>query len=187
MANRYIIDKKICKSIIISTAIAAALLNAPILKEDNNTEIIDKGHEMYNAYSRVYLDTISELDKTQYDEKFIDIYRNGKYYIDEIEYDVSELYIVTTESGENHIIKAGENKYDILTKQTIEEKKVNIQCLRNTSIFYTLYQDGLITSKEIKLDKNVLAKYIKQWDGQNQYEVPELIADKEARDYIRGK
>ena len=91
------------------------------------------------------------------------------------------------ESGENHIIKAGENKYNILTKQTIEEKKVNIQCLRNTSIFYTLYQDGLITSKEIKLDKNVLAKYIKQWDGQNQYEVPELIADKEARDYIRDK
>ena len=187
MANRYIIDKKICKSIIISTALAATLLNAPILKGDSNRENIDIGQEMYNAYSRVYLDTISELDKTKYDETFIDIYRNGKYYIDEIEYDVSELYIVTTENGENHIIKAGENKFDIITKQIFEEKKVNIQCLRNTSILYTLYKDGLITSKEIKLDKSILAKYIKQWDGQNQYEVPELIADKEARDYIRGK
>ena len=190
MVNRkYKIDKKkICKNLIISTTLVASLITIPILKqeiEQNQSENV--GHEMYNAYSRVYLDTISELDKTKFDDKFIDIYQNGKYYIDEIEYDVSELYIITTENGENHIIKAGENKKDILTGQIFEEKRINIECLRNTSIFYKLYQDGIISTKEIKLNKSTLNKYVEEWDGQNQYEVPELVADKEARERIKRR
>lgn len=183
--RKYKLDKsKMCRSIIISTILTASLVNAHILKQET---IQNKGigHEMYNTYSKAYLDTISELDKTKFDETFIDIYHNGKYYIDETEYDVSELYIVTTENGENHIIKAGENKRDILTGQLFEEKKINIDCLRKTSIFYKLYQDGIIKDKEIIIDRNILNQYVNEWDGQNQYEVPELVADKEARERIR--
>ena len=187
ISRKYKLDKsKVCRNLIISAILTTSLLNAHILKQEtmHNNDI---GHEMYSTYSKAYLDTISELDKTKFDKTFIDIYHNGKYYIDEIEYDVSELYIVTTNNGENHVIKAGENKRDILTGQIFEEKRINIECLRNTSIFYKLYQDGIITSKEIKLDKNILAQYVRAWDGQNQYEVPELIADKKARERIKRR
>lgn len=183
------LDKeKVCKNLIISTALVSSLITIPILKQEiiqNQSENI--GREMYNAYSRVYLDTFSELDKTKFDDKFIDIYYNGKYYIDEIEYDVSELYIVTTENGKNHIIKAGENKKDIISGQIFEEKKTNIECLRKTSIFYKLYQDGIIGTKEIKIDKDTLNKYVIEWDGQKQYNIPELIADKKATEYIKRR
>ena len=100
---------------------------------------------------------------------------------------ISELYIVTTENGKNHIIKAGKNKRDILTGQLFKEKKTNIECLRKTSIFYKLYLDGIISTKEIKIDKNTLNKYVEEWDGLSQYEVPELVADKEARERIRRR
>lgn len=181
MTKKYKIDNNIIiRNLIISTTLVTSLISVPTLRHNN-------GHEMYDIYSRVYLDTIKEIDKNSFDEYFIDIYHNGKYYIDEKEYDVNELYIVTTENGENHIIKAGENKRDIITGQTFEEKRINIECLRNTSIFYKLYQDGIISTKEIKLDNNTLSKYVNEWDGQNQYEIPELIADKEARKKINGR
>ena len=185
--KKYKLDKnKAFRSIVISTILTASLVNAHILKQET---IQNKGigHEMYNTYSKAYLDTISELDKTKFDETFIDIYHNGKYYIDETEYDVSELYLVTTENGEKHIIKAGENKKDILTGQLFKEKRINIECLRKTSIFYKLYLDGIISTKEIKIDKNTLNKYVEEWDGLSQYEVPELVADKEARERIRRR
>ena len=61
--RKYKLDKnKAFRSIIISTILTASLVNAHILKQEN-MQNNDIGHQMYNAYSKAYLDTISEMDK----------------------------------------------------------------------------------------------------------------------------
>ncbi|MBQ9011681.1 MAG: hypothetical protein IJ093_03430 [Bacilli bacterium] len=138
----------------------------------------------YQQFSHQYLQTLQKMDYNEYDANFINIYKNGKYVIDGKTYDVSELYLVVMDDLQNHIIKAGDN-FDIISGEILQENKTRIICLRDTSIFFDLYQKGIISSENIFIDKDTLKQYVDSWDGQKQYMVPELAASKEASDYVK--
>ena len=178
---------KSLKNLIIKTALAAALINVPVLANSSQSQHAANENEItFSHYSKDYLNALDEINIDEFDQTFINIYRHGTYSINDSKYNISELYIVVTENG-NHIIKAGENNYDILTNQTFNEKQIKIECLKRTSVFYKLYLDGIINSENISVDINTLKNYIEKWDMKNHHEVPELLADMKARENIKKR
>ena len=176
------LSRESLKGIVISAALVTSLINAPKLiinKENNEPSQNTESHQMYDRYVSTYLKTLDDLEEYTFDEKFMQIYRKGKFNIDNIEYDVSELYVVVTKTG-NHIVKAGENNIDILTGQTFDDGWLLIENLRKTTIFSKLYEDGIIKNENIDLNKETLKNYVDSWNMENHYLLPELIADREA-------
>ena len=101
------------RRIIISASLVASFVSAPLLTQKVDADSsYDAGHMAYNAYSVEYLSQLKKMDYDGFDQNFINVFRNGKYEINGIKYDVSELYIVVTSNG-NHVVKAGNNNYDI--------------------------------------------------------------------------
>lgn len=149
------------------------------------SDLDDKGHVLYGKYWSEYSRQLGNMNYS-FDIDFSNLYKNGKYVIDGKEYDVKELYLVTLDDDSMCLVKAGIN-YDIINKREFDNKKKDFVCLRDTKIFYDLFKDGYIDDNKIKIDIMTLKKYIDSWDGSMQYEIPELIAEREATKYIRGQ
>lgn len=174
------------RRIIISASLVASFVSAPLYTQKVDADSsYDAGHMAYNAYSVEYLSQLNEMDYDGFDQNFINVFRNGKYEINGIKYDVSELYIVVTSNG-NHVVKAGNNNYDILTGVTFNEKIDYSECLRKTTVFYMLYKNGIIKDENTVLDAEELKRYVDAWDLKNHYETPELLADKNAQEKTRN-
>ena len=169
-------ENKIKKIIISGTVISLFILTL-----DNNIIAKDDGQERYNYYSSSYIDAYSNIND-EFDDNFIDIYNNGKYILNDKEYNIKEIYLVKMDDGTIHLIKAGENKIDLLTNNTFVGKKESIVCFRDTSVFYELYLSGKI-QKEINL-KNII---INDWDGLKHQQTKELKADDIATKKYRTK
>jgi len=168
---------------IIEGIVAFSLLESWInfhLKKMENEQKFKEGEAMHGYYSIAYINALKQLNVKDYDEAFIDIYKNGHFNIDGTEYGIAELYLSETQDGNIYLIKAGENKTDILSKTDFNSKRLTIVDLRDSSIFYKMYKAGIIKDKEIKLTIEQLKEYINEWDKKRHYEIPELKAKKEA-------
>ena len=183
--------KVIAGGIIISSLfIALATVNlktATNTKQNTNQVEIESGDEGYDYYSMKYDEALGDINEEDYDEEFIDIYNHSKCIINGEEYDIQELYLVKLEDNSIHLIKAGDNRVDILTKKSFDSKRKAIMRFRNSTIFYKLYTSGMIKDSVLSIDSNKLNEYISNWDGSEHYEIPELAAEKKAHDAYTKK
>ena len=173
--------KKEMPKAIISFVIASAF----VITNDGILRKKDYGNEKYSYYSEQYINAISGSDY-DFDEDFVNIYRNGKYFINDDEYGIKEVYIVKLENEEYHLIKAGDNKRDIITGDSFNDKPVLICCFRDSDVFYKLYEMSQINSDKILLN-DFIKNFIILWNGMKHEEVPELRADSIAKENYRRK
>ena len=187
--KKYLIIKNnnIGKKYIVGGILVTSLLLTYVGINSYERYIEKSGQEQYNYYSIAYIDSLNTMDRSQFDYNFVNIYKKGKYIINNKIYDINTVYIAKMEDGSVHIYRAGENDYDILTNQKIYGKKKVICCFRDSSIFFKLYYDGLFVDENIKIDNNTLQKYINEWDLTKHNEVPELKASNEADDKFEQK
>ena len=184
---KYILDRKKTPKAILSFVVASSFIftTSSQLKEKKQEIKLNPGQEKYNYFVSQYIDAKNK-DTNEYDEKFIDIYNNGKYKVEDKQYDIKEVYIVRLDDNNIHLIKAGFNKKDIVTGETFNEKKVNICCFRDSSIFYELYTIGMINDKNIELDEK-LERMLTYWNGEKHKKTPDLNANSIAEEKYREK
>lgn len=139
----------------------------------------------FNSYSAKYLQVLDETDNDQFDEDFVETYRSGKYTIDGKTYGINELYLIITDDSVSHVVAGDE--IDLITGEPLIGKRIKIICLRDTSLLYKMYEDGIIVDGNVHLDRVILKQYVDSWDGEKQYKVPELIAEREASEYLRKR
>ena len=196
--NDYTIKKKkniqkkyLAGGIIISSlfiSLATTNLSRNIVNNNDNIKTErELGEEKYNYYSKKYLEALKELNNKEYDDKFLDIYSNGKYIINGKEYNTKEIYIVQAGDNSIHLLGPESNDIDILTGKTFDQKRKTIMCFREASIFYEMYKAGIINDTTINIDNNTLKQYISNWDGKEHYETQELEAEKKAHDAYTKK
>lgn len=149
-------------------------------KPNNIKKEYDLGQEQYNYYSTEYMNAINNMNESEFDNNFINIYKNGTYTINNQKYEINTIYISKLKDGSVHIYKAGENNYDIINSNEFYEKKKVVCCFRDSSVFFKLYEDGVFTNENIEIDNQILQDYINEWDSTKHTKLPELKADSEA-------
>ena len=128
----------------------------------------------FNHYSGIYKNVLLQMDDTQFDKKFIDIYKNGNFLYKGKEYDIDSLYATKAKDGNNYIVEAGED-YDFFTKKKIDPIKPI--ALKKTTLFWNAYQDNVFHKKEIVPEDHLLDSYLQEWDGLKHQKVPERLAE----------
>ena len=179
--KRYIISS----GIVVTSLLISLSLN---IKNSNNTHVINQANESsvsevddgYAYYTGQYMKSLEKMNMDEFDDNFIDIYKYGKYTINNNTYDIKEIYIVKCEDETIHLTYSNNNKVDILSGKSLDSKKKIICCFRDSSIFFNLYRDKLFSTKNIKIDNYTLQQYINDWDLTKHNEVPELRANNEA-------
>ena len=187
--KKYIITSKniINKNSIIDNAVVFDFAISFIEASNNKRKKHGEGQERYNYYYSIYFDTIKKLDKDSFDKNFIDIYKNGIYFINNKNYNVKDIYITKLDDGSVHLYKAGNNNEDILIDQSFSGKKQYICCFRESSVFLELYKNGIIADKNIDLHSPEIKNYINEWNGLRHYAIPELEADRIAKNSFVAK
>ena len=122
------------------------------------------------TYSQIY----ESLNFDDFDEQFIDIYENSNITINNVEYSIQQIYLKTMDDDSVHYIKAGENNIDLLNGTIIKGERKNTTRFRDSTIFYQMYTDGLITTTDIEIDNETLQEYADAWDKKTHLEVPDL-------------
>ena len=184
---KFVLNKKKMPQAILSFVVASSFIftTGCEFKEKKQEIKLDPGQEKYNYFVSQYLSAQKE-DTNEYDENFIDIYNNWKYLVEDKQYDIKEVYIVRLNNSDIHFIKAGENKTDIVTGETFNEKKVSICCFRDSSIFYELYSIGMIQDKDIVLTEQ-MERVASYWNDEKHKETPSLNANSIAEEKYRAK
>ena len=145
-----------------------------------------ENYDGYNYYNSIHLNVLNNMDDSQFDESFIDIYDNGKYIINGNKYDVNEIYISKLEDDSVHLYKAGDNNTDVLSGENLSSKKVKSCCFRDSSIFESLYRSGCFVNKQALINSNI-SKLLNSWNGEKHLKTPQLMANKEASEAYQRK
>ena len=145
--------------------------------------------EYYYYYMNAYYEALDNLNEEDFDEEFRKVYSAKKMIVDRTEYRLTEVYLVKLVDGSVYINKAGDNHTDMITNEEFEGSRKITIALRNASVFYELYKDGVIKveNDEIRVAGATLKKYADAWDGSKQTEIRELKADAIASEKYRQK
>ena len=178
-------SKKILKGIAIGTSLAMGSM-IPINGTKNEDPYFNREYDenILNYESDAFLrfnEFLSNVDMSDYDINFVDLYRNGSIVIDEISYNIDDLFI---EIGQENNIKrillisCNNSEYDILTK-TVKSNFVreSINLLKKTQVFYQLYEENKENFQNNCLsieDKNKLIQLIYSFDGELHDKTPEM-------------
>ena len=121
------------------------------------------GDEDYE--DELYQRAVEELKGTQFDLDFVELCNRPVFVVDGVEYKAKEFIIRLLEDGTAYITTLKNPKVNILTGEEVEGKVVLSMSLYKTSIYYQMYVDGVITDKNIVVDKEIFKKYADNWDG----------------------
>lgn len=185
LAKKLVIGKVTVTSLFVFGVKGMPLASADRIEEpqsivneiDDNTDEKRYDCEEYSFYHKTYNEALSSLNDDDFDKNFEDIYYNGKFIINDIEYNIKQVYITRLDDGSVHLYKAGDNRKDIITNQTFTGKYEKICCFRNSSVFYDLYSSNVFNSNEIKLDSSNLVQ-INNWDDNSHYKTKNMMAEK---------
>ena len=139
--------------------------------------------DCFEGYGMIrFYEYLANVDMSSFDETFVDLYRNGIISINNVKYDLNELFIETGfVNGEERIILKSykEPKYDILTSENVEIERISIMTFKNSKVFLDIYElfkenyvDGIfnIDENNFQTFKDIVLKY----DGTRHENVPEL-------------
>lgn len=180
--SKKIVKEKKNKMIKIKTGIIVSSLFLALSQNvyANTIENIDEEIESYSIESDyLFEEILDSLNKEEFDEKLMDIIDNGVLIYDNQEYEVKTLQLKQQENGNSYLTCYYNPTRDILSGEDIGYNWENLSQFGNSTIFYQMYDEGIITSKEIKVEKNTLQKYINEWDGKEHNKTPFLKAKEE--------
>ena len=143
----------------------------------NDGEIMDSKEYMY--YSSKYNEYFDNNPEDNFDPIFTKIYNDAKFICNNQEYDGATIYIVQYDDNSVHLVYSSNNKYDLITGDMINAKKTRFVKFRESSAFYELYENGIITDSEINITNDYL-NYISNWNGQNHYQTSDTSATRYA-------
>lgn len=172
------------KKAIAGGIIVFSLATTVLALNSADSEILDS--EEYGFYSTHYLDNLGKTDPSDYDSKFGQIYDNVTYSYNGNSYSGESLYIISYEDGSVHLVDSDDRKHDLLTKEDINSKRTGICLFKESSVFYELYELGLIKNEHVELSleyKNV----INNWDGKKHYQTVDLVAQKKTEEEYQAK
>lgn len=158
--------------------------NNNVSTEDNSKYILDC--EGYGYYSIKYSESLRNIDPSNYDQKFYEIYKNVTYSYNNKNLNGNSVYIVQYDDGSTHLVDSNNNKYDLLTGKPITAKKTNIVLWKESSNFYELYKSGVITDNVVLLSSSY-SGVINDWDGKKHYQTVDLVAEQKAEEEYQKK
>lgn len=154
-------SKKIIKGLALGTALAiGTVLPTAIAQTDNpylrKKIVYDNNIESYENRNRIdFYNYLQNIDMSEYDEVFVNLYRKGKVNINDIMHNLDDLFIeVGMQNNERKIllVSCRNPEYDILTGMKKENFiREDILILKKSTCFYQVYQ----YNKQF-LDKNIL-------------------------------
>ena len=174
------------KKYIAGSAVVTSLFIAAISMAKNNEMERQKGEEEYNYYQSTFIEAVNSIDESSIDVNFDNIWHNGKYIINNKEYSIKQIYISILDNGQVVLTDADQSNINILTNEVFNNKEVKICLFKNSSVFYQMYQNGIITNEDIILDNNTI-NYISNWDGKRHNGVAELMAESIANEQYEAK
>lgn len=178
----------IMSGIIITTLLSAYIKNSKNEAREEINKIESTMDSEYNKYTSIYQNVVANLDDETFDSNFVALYNNPNIMlqIDEKKYNLDEVYLKKLEDGSYHLIKAGENKIDLLSNENLDIG-ISKGKLKDASFFYQMYQDGIFNSDNIIIDKVLFQQYIDSWDRKIHEEVPGLKAKVETDEIYQNK
>ena len=155
-------------------------------KETFDKEYLE-GEARFSFFQQFYMESLKELESEKFDTNFEEICKSGKYSINGKEYSVMEVYIVKCDDGSIHLVKAGENKLDILTNTEFNSKKIIILQFSNSKVFYEMYESGVFNTSTITLTSEIFNKYAGMWNGEKHLETKTQRAEEKAHEEYQKK
>lgn len=155
---------------------------------ENNVDLREKYASGRDYYFHIYAKIYNNLDLDSFDSKFMEIYRDGIIVIDEKEYPLEKLRVRHTQNGITHFILSGNNHLDVYTKERFDDNIDFVCPFRDSTMFFNMYKDGIISSVRINLGKDVMEKYSNGWIPDTHVGIPRLMAEREANKiYLKSK
>lgn len=172
--GRRIIKRNVpLKEIIVGGVVVFSLAKV-VAASQMKPEILDS--EEYGFYSTHYLEHLRSEDEANYDSNFRKIYDNVTYTSGDNTYSGLAVYIVSYDNGEVHLIDSDDRKHDIITGDSVTGDRVKVMPFRESSVFYELYELGIIQDENVILSDNFI-DYINRWDGEKHYQTVDLVAE----------
>lgn len=157
---------------VVTFSLATVLFSANQMKP----EILDS--EEYGFYSTHYIENLHNINPDDYDSKFDEIYKNVSYSYDDNTYSGLAIYIISYDDGSVHLVDSDNRKYDLLTNEVLTAKRKNVVPFKESSIFYELYESGIIEDENVQLS-SAYSDMISRWDGKKHYKTVDLVAERE--------
>ena len=184
--KRNIFNKRVIATGLVIFSLAAVLVFNSKTSNDNGPEYqqaYNLESEEFNYYSTHYLDILRNLNPNDFDQTFAGIYKNVMYSYNNNFYNGSSVFIVNYDDGSTHLVDSNNPKSDLFTGESINSKKTKMVLFKESSLFYELYTNGVITSDSVTLS----SEYINNWDGEKHYQTVDLVAQKEASESYEEK
>lgn len=172
------------KKVIAGGVIVFSLATTVIALNEDAPQILDS--EEYGFYSTHYLDNLGKINPGDYDTKFGQIYDNVTYSYNGNSYSGTSLYIISYDDGTVHLIDSDDRKHDLLTKEDINAKRTGICLFKESSVFYELYEAGIIKNEHVELSPDYKSA-INNWDGNKHYQTVDLVAQQETEKEYQAK
>ena len=172
---------------ITSLLVLIANANGKELTEENNTKIENFLLECENktSYDEIYNGIIKLISPEQFDQNFVKAYNEIEYItINNVKYQVNNLYARHVIGGGAKIIKNGDFDLDIIENEYYDDYCDNFVSFKDANFFYKMYKDEKIKEKNIIITTDELKEYLKDWNGKTHTEVPETVAENKTEEFF---
>lgn len=177
--KRKIIRKNVpLNKIVIGGVVVFSLATVLFSANQMKPKILDS--EEYGYYSTHYIENLHNITPDNYDSAFNEIYKNVSYSYDGNTYSGSAIYIISYDDGSVHLVDSNNRTHDLLTNEELTTKRKYVVPFKESSIFYELYESGIIQDENIQLS-STYSDMIRSWDGKKHYKTVDLVAEKETR------
>ena len=178
-SKRYIIRS----GIILTTLFLSFSQN---IKASTINNIEDEEIECYSMQRDAELEElIDEMNIEDFDKNFLNIIENGKLIYNNQEYELKTLQLKQLEDKSNHLTCYFDTTHDILTGEDIGYNWEKLSQFENSSVYYQMYKDGIITSATTNINesnKELIEQYINKWNGEEHDQSPLTRANKELKE-----
>ena len=188
-----VLNKKILKRVSLFAGISCTSLFVSLMQPkevkttDNNVKVEANYNSDRDYYIKIYDEIYQSLDLNSFDSKFMDIYQNGIIVVDGKEYPLEDLRVRHAENGTTHFVLFEDNFFDVYTKEKFNDKIDFFCSFRDSTIFFDMYKDGIITSDKINLSKEDMEKYSTDWVPDTHVGIPRLMAERETSKIYRNR
>ncbi len=152
-----------------------------------SAEVVDpllESQILHDQHKIEYMEYLENEDMSNYDEDFVEFYRNGKLKIGDREYSVGDLYIATgIENGEEHqylVYYGFKEVKDLITLQEADDsfRRTSVIVLKDTYFFYEMFlkfKDSIVDGVLVVDDtnKDYIVEAVQNYNGTVHVESPE--------------
>lgn len=113
----------------------------------------------------MYSKAVEDLKGESYDLDFVKLSDNPTFEIDGVEYKGKDFYLRMLDNGDVYYSNLKDKNTNLFTKEQMDGEIVKTTAVYKSSIFYDMYEDGILKGSPIEVDKDVYQEYANSWDG----------------------